>query len=141
MLDARRWLISSRGAAQAGSVSEASASARCTGAIRAPMAAVDHHHGARWVSFLTLAAARGRGVASTGLTAVAAWALDGLDLHRLELGHRPDDPTPCRVATAAGLAVEGLEREKLRYGDQCFDVELHARLASDPSPAPAGTVR
>ena len=98
------------------------------------VAAIDHHHDTGWVSYFTLPAARGRGVASAGVRAVAAWAFTERDLHRLELGHRTNNPASCRVATAAGFAVEGLEREKLRYGEQRFDVELHARLATDPAP-------
>ncbi|WP_258174795.1 hypothetical protein [Nesterenkonia sandarakina] len=30
--------------------------------------------------------------------------------------------------------VVGIERAKLRYGEQRFDVETHARLATDPTP-------
>jgi hypothetical protein len=43
--------------------------------------------------------------------------------------------TYIRVATSAGFLVEGLERQKLKYGDERFDVELHSRLATDPEPA------
>jgi RimJ/RimL family protein N-acetyltransferase len=64
---------------------------------------------------------------------VADWALTDLGLFRLELGHRMDNPASCRVARRTGFAVEGLERAKLRYGDRRYDVEIHARLASDPS--------
>jgi len=35
-----------------------------------------------------------------------------------------------------GFIVEGLQRGKLRYDGQRYDVELHARLATDPGPAP-----
>ena len=97
--------------------------------------AVERRHDTGWVSYFTLPASRGRGVAAEGLRTTAAWALGDLGLHRLELGHRTNNPASCRVATAAGFAVEGLEREKLRYGDQRFDVELHARLAGYPVPA------
>ncbi|OUE31259.1 hypothetical protein BFL35_05940 [Clavibacter michiganensis] len=45
------------------------------------------------------------------------------------------NPASCRVATRAGFAAEGIERAKLRYGDERFDVETHARLATDPPPA------
>jgi RimJ/RimL family protein N-acetyltransferase len=47
------------------------------------------------------------------------------------LGHRTHNPASCVVATRAGFAVEGLQRAKLRYGEERFDVELHARLATD----------
>jgi hypothetical protein len=38
------------------------------------------------------------------------------------------------VATAAGFLAEGIEREKLRYGNVRYDVETHARLVTDPAP-------
>jgi RimJ/RimL family protein N-acetyltransferase len=52
-------------------------------------------------------------------------------LFRLELGHRVNNPASCRVASRAGFAVEGLERQKLLYDGVRYDVELHARLATD----------
>ena len=63
--------------------------------------------------------------------ALAEHAFAGLGLFRLELGHRLDNPASCRVASRAGFAAEGVERSKLRYGDLRFDVETHARLATD----------
>ena len=42
-----------------------------------------------------------------------------------------------RTAPPRGFAAEGVERAKLRYGDERFDVETHARLASDPDPGVA----
>ncbi len=93
---------------------------------------VDRRHDTGWVSYWTVAAARGRGVAGAGARAVADWAFQDLGLFRLELGHRTNNPASCRVATGAGFAVEGLERSKLRYGTARYDVELHARLATDP---------
>jgi RimJ/RimL family protein N-acetyltransferase len=56
-------------------------------------------------------------------------------LFRLELGHRVNNPASCRVASRAGFLVEGLERQKLAYDGVRFDVELHARLATDAVPA------
>jgi RimJ/RimL family protein N-acetyltransferase len=70
--------------------------------------------------------------------AVISWALDDRGLFRLELGHRTNNPASCAVARRAGFVVEGLQRGKLRYGDARFDVELHARLVTDPVP-PSGT--
>ncbi|MFI2645237.1 GNAT family N-acetyltransferase [Streptomyces sp. NPDC018610] len=97
---------------------------------------VDRRHGTGWVSYWTTAAARGRGVASRACRALARWAFDDVGLFRLELGHRVDNPASCRVATAAGFAVEGLQRDKLEYDGVRHDVELHARLATDPEPMP-----
>jgi ribosomal-protein-alanine N-acetyltransferase len=78
---------------------------------------------------------RGEGLATRALAALAKRAYRELGLFRLELGHRVNNPASCAVARGAGFAVEGVERAKLRYGDRRFDVETHARLATDPSPA------
>ncbi|MFC9942021.1 GNAT family N-acetyltransferase [Streptomyces pratensis] len=93
--------------------------------------AVDHVHNTGWVSYWTTEAARGTGIAAAGVRALARWAFDSLGLHRLELGHRTNNPASCAVALRAGFAVEGIERKKLRYGDTRYDVERHARLATD----------
>ncbi|MFC8283441.1 GNAT family N-acetyltransferase [Streptomyces cyaneofuscatus] len=93
--------------------------------------AVNRAHDTGWVSYWTTEAARGRGVAPAGVRALARWAFGELGLHRLELGHRTDNPASCRVAVRAGFAPEGIERGKLRYGDVRYDVERHARLADD----------
>ncbi|MBY8845552.1 GNAT family N-acetyltransferase [Streptomyces sp. SP2-10] len=95
---------------------------------------VDRRHATGWVSYWTTATARGRGVASRACRAVARWAFDDAELFRLELGHRVNNPASCGVARAAGFAVEGQQRQKLEYDGVRFDVELHARLATDPGP-------
>ncbi|MFD4691191.1 GNAT family N-acetyltransferase [Streptomyces sp. NPDC058463] len=94
--------------------------------------AVNHVHDTGWVSYWTVEGARGGGVAAVGVRALARWAFGDLGLHRLELGHRTNNPASCKVAERAGFAVEGLERGKLRYGEVRYDVERHARLATDP---------
>ncbi|MEU6821789.1 GNAT family N-acetyltransferase [Streptomyces atriruber] len=93
--------------------------------------AVNRTHSTGWVSYWTTPDARGRGVAAYGCTALARWAFAELGLFRLELGHRTNNPASCRVALAAGFAVEGLQRQKLAYDGVRYDVDLHARLASD----------
>lgn len=71
----------------------------------------------------------------TACRSLARWAFDDAGLFRLELGHRVNNPASCGVARgAAGFAVEGLERQKLEYDGVRFDVELHARLATDAHP-------
>ncbi|WP_022905956.1 GNAT family N-acetyltransferase [Curtobacterium sp. B18] len=97
------------------------------------LSAIESRHGTAWASYWLAGDARGRGLATRGLAAVARWAF-GAGLHRLELGHRVNNPASCRVATGAGFVAEGIERQKLRYGAERFDVETHARLASDPVP-------
>jgi len=95
------------------------------------VAAANHTHDTGWVPYWTVEAARGRGVAVEGVRALARWAFDELDLYRLELGHRTDNPASCTVALRAGFAAEGIDRKKLRHGDERYDVERHARLATD----------
>jgi RimJ/RimL family protein N-acetyltransferase len=95
---------------------------------------VERRHLTGWVSYWTTAAAQGRGVATAACRTLASWAFTDLGLFRLELGHRVNNPASCRVASRAGFVVEGLERQKLLYDGVRYDVELHARLATDPAP-------
>ncbi|MCQ1947047.1 GNAT family N-acetyltransferase [Arthrobacter sp. zg-Y1116] len=98
------------------------------------ISAIDMRHQTAWVSYWLAPSARGHSLASRGVAAAAAWALGDGGLFRLELGHRTNNPASCRVALNAGFRPEGIERSKLRYGKDRFDVETHARLASDPVP-------
>ncbi len=95
---------------------------------------IDRRHGTAWVSYWLASAARGRGLATRALAAAAEWAFTHGELFRLELGHRVNNPSSCAVACRGGFVAEGVERQKLRYAGERFDVELHARLASDPAP-------
>ncbi|MBE1514301.1 GNAT family N-acetyltransferase [Nesterenkonia halotolerans] len=98
------------------------------------LSAIERRHGTAWVYYWLTAEARGYGFASRALATVAVEAFsDGL--FRVELGHRVNNPASCTVATRAGFPAEGLERQKLRYGADRFDVETHARLRTDPRPA------
>lgn len=99
------------------------------------VASLDRQHSTGWVSYWTVQEFRGSGNIASAVRAVTQWAFDDPELFRLELGHRTNNPASCHVALAAGFAVEGLERQKLRYGDERFDVELHARLRTDVVPS------
>lgn len=94
------------------------------------LSAIERHHETAWVSYWLAPHVRGRGLAVRALASVTDWA-DDSGLVRLELGHRANNPASCRVAAGAGFLVEGFERQKLRYGAERFDVELHARLRTD----------
>ena len=95
---------------------------------------IERQNDSAWASYWVTASRRGHGLASRALATIAAHAFDSVGLFRLELGHRVNNPASCRVATAAGFAAEGIERAKLRYGSDRYDVETHARLSSDPRP-------
>ena len=94
----------------------------------------DERHGTAWMSYWLAAHARGRGLASAALAALSGQCF-ALGLHRLELGARTNNPASIAVAERAGFVHEGVERERLRYGDERFDVARLARLATDPIPA------
>lgn len=96
--------------------------------------AIEMRHNTGWMHYWTAQSARGSGLATRACASLARYAFDHLGVHRLELGHRVNNPASCRVAARAGFSAEGLERHKLRYGTERFDVETHARLATDPDP-------
>ncbi|NUS08704.1 MAG: GNAT family N-acetyltransferase [Nonomuraea sp.] len=88
-------------------------------------------HDSGWVSYWVVPEWRGRGIAVAATEKLATWAFGERGLFRLELGHRTDNPASCRVATKAGFRPEGIERGKLCYEGVRYDVERHARLATD----------
>ncbi|MFJ9047005.1 GNAT family N-acetyltransferase [Streptomyces sp. NPDC102347] len=95
--------------------------------------------GAGRVGYWVLPEARGRGVATRALMLTAHWALTGLGLHRLELGHAVGHEASCRIAERCGFRHEGTMRGAMFAADRhdAFrDAHLHARLATDPPPAP-----
>lgn len=107
--------------------------------------AIDHRHDTAWISYWVTPEQRGAGLASRGLAGLADHCLGALELFRLELAYRVNNPSSAAVARNAGFLVEGVERAKLRYLDesgkpQRFDVETCARLRSDP-PASVAPLR
>lgn len=94
----------------------------------------DSRHGTAWVSYWISEQARGRHLASTSVATVCAWVFRETDTFRLELGHRANNPASGKVAARAGFSIEGLQRQKLRYGSERFDVIGYSRLATDPHP-------
>ena len=95
---------------------------------------MEYRHDTGWVYYWVSVEARGQGLASRSLASAARWACEHLDLFRLELGHRVNNPASCIVALTAGFTAEGIERQKLTYEHLRYDVETHARLRSDPAP-------
>ncbi|GAA3877322.1 GNAT family N-acetyltransferase [Streptomyces sp. NPDC003328] len=88
--------------------------------------------GAAEVAYWTVAAARGRGVAPRGVTALVHWAF-GVGFHRLELTHSVRNEASCRVATKTGFALEGTKRSALLHPDGWHDMHLHARVEGHPA--------
>lgn len=87
-----------------------------------------------WFWYWTHREHRGRGLTADAAASVADWALGARGLHRLELGHRADNPASGGVARAAGFVPEGREREKFLVDGRRVDVLTYARLSTDPEP-------
>lgn len=98
------------------------------------ISAVEPQHRTAWVSYWASPAVRGRGITTRAVASLAQWSFDELGLFRLELGHRVNNPASAGVARGAGFIQEGLERAKLQYNGERFDVAVYSRLATDPAP-------
>jgi RimJ/RimL family protein N-acetyltransferase len=66
-----------------------------------------------WVS----ATARGQGICTRALRLLARWALEELELQRLDLITDPDNVASQRVAEKVGFRREGVLRAHLRHPD------------------------
>lgn len=85
------------------------------------------------VSYWTVPEARGRGVASRALNAVASWALDEVGFWRLEVRHSTANTASCRVARAGGFGHEANLRRAMLHADGWHDVHVHTRFRDDAS--------
>jgi RimJ/RimL family protein N-acetyltransferase len=61
--------------------------------------------------------ARGRGVCTRALRLLATWALESLELQRVELITDPENAASQRVAEKVGFLREGVLRAHLRHPD------------------------
>ena len=90
---------------------------------------VDPEHFTATVGYRVAPAARGRGVATAALGAVADWALGPRGLARIWLQHAVPNVASCRVAARAGFELEGTMRSASMYGDgRRYDDHLPARI-------------
>ncbi|MCP2348311.1 GNAT family N-acetyltransferase [Nonomuraea roseoviolacea] len=92
---------------------------------------LDFRDGTAEVSYWILPEARGRRIARRALSALTTWSFETLGLHRMELNHSTDNMASCRVAQAAGFAVEGIKRREALHADGWHDMHMHARLDTD----------
>ncbi|GAA1922441.1 GNAT family N-acetyltransferase [Streptomyces sodiiphilus] len=97
---------------------------------------MDLLHGAAECAYWVLPEARGTGVATRALRALAGWALDDIGFRRLELAHSVHNEASCRVAVKSGFVQEGVRRSAMVHADGRHDMHLHARIPTDPCPAP-----
>ena len=74
--------------------------------------------------------ARGQGIATHALDAVAAWAFSQLPLRRILLTHAVENGASCRVADKAGFHLAEFLAVHKRFGDGLVhDEHLHIRSA------------
>lgn len=92
----------------------------------------NNHNG--WFWYWAHPAGRGKGWTSRAAATVANWALTKGGLHRLELGHRANNPASQAVALNAGFIHEGTERERFLIDGERVDVLTYGRLNRDPIP-------
>jgi [ribosomal protein S5]-alanine N-acetyltransferase len=69
------------------------------------------------IGYWVVADARGSGVATSALRALSRWALEELELGRLELVTDPDNVASRRVAEKAGFREEGILRSHMPHRD------------------------
>lgn len=96
---------------------------------RTGLRTMDLEQGTGEAAYWVLPEARGRGVASRALAAVAGWAFGTVGLHRIEVQHSTANPGSCRVATRAGFEPEGVRHSAARHLDGWHDMHVHARIA------------
>jgi len=78
---------------------------------------VNSHQYRGHIGYWVAAPARGRGICTRALRLLARWALDELELQRLELIADPDNVGSQRVAEKVGFHREGVLRAHLRHPD------------------------
>jgi len=75
--------------------------------------------------------ARGRGVASTAMRSIAAFAFNELKLARASIRIRIDNGSSRRAAERAGASFEGVTRHGIVQGEARFDAAQYSLLPAD----------
>lgn len=90
----------------------------------------DIDEGRASIGYWVVRSARGHGIATHALAAVATWALEELSIPRLQLYVEPWNRASIRTAERAGFECEGLLRSWQKVGDRRRDMFMYARLAT-----------
>jgi RimJ/RimL family protein N-acetyltransferase len=86
------------------------------------------------LGYVTVPAARGRGVARAALALLTDWAFRETGCVRLELMISPENPASQRVAERCGYVYEGTLRSLHFKQGLREDTQIWSRLAGDPEP-------
>lgn len=84
-------------------------------------------NGAAQISYWTVPAARGIGVATRAVVGSSEWAQRDIGLHRLELRHSVENDASCRAAVKAGYLADGVLRAAMLHFDGWHDMHVHGR--------------
>lgn len=76
----------------------------------------------------------GKAIASECLSALLAYALGPLALHRIGAEVDLDNDRSCRLLERLGFTLEGIRRAYEHKNGKPLDLKLYSRLACDPSP-------
>lgn len=128
--EARAWIERWRGSWRSETAGHWAVADEESGALlgRISLKSLDLADGHADVAYWTLPSARGAGVCSGAVVALAGWALGDGGFHRLELQHSTANLASCRVAVRTGFAQEGVRREAALHADGWHDMHLHARV-------------
>lgn len=83
------------------------------------------------IGYWVRTSARGRGVASTAIRAMATFAINELALARTSMRIRLTNQSSRRAAERAGACFEGVARYGIVQADQRFDAAVYSLLAAD----------
>jgi RimJ/RimL family protein N-acetyltransferase len=83
------------------------------------------------IGYMTLPAARGKGVASRSVALLTAWGFGELGLERLELHIDVQNPASEGIARRTGYTLEGLRRSSHVKDGQRADTGIWSRLRGD----------
>lgn len=90
---------------------------------------IDRGTGEARIGYRVARWARGQGVATQALDAVATWALSQRPLRRILLTHAVENAASCRVADKAGFLLAEFLPSHKRFGDGLVrDEHLHIRV-------------
>lgn len=126
--DAEKWLVD-RHAPDRMEWAVEDVSAAIVG--RVSLAQIDDDYHVAEVGYWVLPNGRRRGIATTSVSAVVAWACGEGGFGRLEIEHELENVASCRVAEACGFVLEGVKRGGIVVRGSRADVHLHGRLATD----------
>ncbi|WP_155059890.1 GNAT family N-acetyltransferase [Streptomyces blattellae] len=98
----------------------------------------DQGEGRTSLGYWLAGSARGQGIAAEALRAVARWALDDLQIPRLQLHVEPWNVASQRTAERVGFQREGLLRSWQQVGEERRDMIMYSMLGVDLSSPAAG---